>query len=153
MEQPPQEQLTLEQYEYIRRRVNRRVRGKMLYIVHRWWAIGWGALTLLGMGAEILRPYSYGNQAGAILFAYLFFVGMPFLVHSVIRRVNRQADELRRQELQAELQFEMSRLRTQSAGEFVERPKAKRAMRLTDDGEIEEYIEEQEAQLIARARR
>ncbi|MBX3083360.1 MAG: hypothetical protein KF716_17135 [Anaerolineae bacterium] len=149
MDQLP-EQMPLEQYEYIRRRVNRRVRGKMLYIVHRWWAIGWGALALLGIIAETLNRYSYYNQAAAIFMAYLMFVGIPFAAHSLLRYVNRKAEELRREELQRELQYEMARMRGQTT-EPTEKPK--RAMRLSDDGEIEEYIEEQEAQLIARARR
>ena len=149
MDQLP-ENMPLEQYEFIRRRVNRRVRGKMLYIVHRWWAIGWGAITLLGMVAEFFnRSYGYG-QVGAIAFIWILLVGIPFAVHTLIRYVNRKAEELRRQELQVELQYEMARMRRQP-GAPLEKPK--RAMRLADDGEIEAYTDEQEAELVARARR
>jgi hypothetical protein len=133
------ENLPVEQYEFIRRRVNRRVRGRLLFMAHRGWAVAMGVLAAIAIIAEMSSPYSYDPSPAGIFFTWFVLVGFPFGIHWAMRWLNRKAEVMRRQEMQQELAYEMARLKGQGAS-AAEKPK--RTARLSDDGELE-YADEE----------
>jgi hypothetical protein len=123
----------------IRRRVGRRVRGKLIYLAHRGVFIAMTALIAIGW---VVDP-NKGWNTGPIFALWLVLFAFPFALHHALRWLNRKADVLREQEMAQEIEREKQRYQAR-AGEFAtptSAEKAKRVARLSDDGEIE-YADE-----------
>ncbi|MBX3065485.1 MAG: hypothetical protein U0528_16160 [Anaerolineae bacterium] len=115
-----------EEMQRIHRRVERRVRGELIFRAHRAFAIFCSAIAVVALLSDPNRHYLVGPVV-AIFVLFAFTLG----VHTMLRRFNRTADELREREMQRELQ------RAGYYGE-IEKRKREAAMvaHLSDDGEL-----------------
>lgn len=129
----------------IRRRVGRRVRGKLLYLAHRGVFL---AMTALIAFAWLVEPRKEWNT-GPFMALWVVMFAFPFALHYAVRWLNRKADVLREQEMAQEIAREQQRYQART-GEFATPAgavKAKRVARLSDDGEIEYDADESEVVL------
>jgi hypothetical protein len=119
----------------MRRRVERRVRGKVLYLLHLGVA---GICTALAILAVIFNFFSgylfasgYGLRAVMSPLQVVMFFTFTLGIHTLLRWLNRTAQQMRDAEMQRELQL---------AGYYGEVEKRKYEAqvfaRLSDDGEL-----------------
>lgn len=117
----------------MQQRVERRVRGKVLYYLHLGIAFLCSSLAMLSIFISFFTGYSSIYSWSYILapFQVVLFFGFTVSVHTLLRWLNHMAERTREREMERELR---------RAGYYGEIEKRKREAdafaRLSDDGEL-----------------
>ncbi|MBX3065484.1 MAG: hypothetical protein U0528_16155 [Anaerolineae bacterium] len=117
----------------MQQRVERRVRGKVLYYLHLGIAFICSTLAMLSIFISFFTGYGsvYGWSRVLAPFQVVLFFGFTLSAHTLLRWLNHMAERTRQSEMERELR---------RAGYYGEIEKRKREAdafaRLTDDGEL-----------------